>query len=68
MFLQVHSPHTPWNICKHAIWCPYTVSGNFMSVLQDLIAEVIPSHKCLMNGGLIPTPLNFYEKQCMQAK
>jgi membrane protein insertase Oxa1/YidC/SpoIIIJ len=30
----------------------YWMFGDFMSVLQDLIAEVTPSHKCHMNMGL----------------
>jgi len=29
------------------------VSGVFISVLQDLIPEVTPSHKCYMNMGSI---------------
>jgi hypothetical protein len=35
----------------------YRVSGDFVSVLQDLIPEVIPSQKCHMNTGPI---LNCY--------
>jgi hypothetical protein len=35
----------------------YTVSSDFMSLLQDLIPEVIPSQKCHMNVDLI---LNSY--------
>jgi len=34
------------------------VFGDFMSLLQDLIPEDIPSHKCHMNMGLI---LSCYE-------
>jgi hypothetical protein len=29
------------------------MSGDFMSILQELIPEVIPSQKCHMNMGLI---------------
>jgi hypothetical protein len=32
---------------------PYTVSGDFTSMLQDLIPKVIPSQKCHMNTGPI---------------
>jgi hypothetical protein len=31
----------------------YRLSGDFMSVLQDLISEAIPCQKCHMNMGPI---------------
>jgi hypothetical protein len=34
------------------IW-PIQESGDFVSILQDLITEVIPSKKCHMNMGSV---------------
>jgi hypothetical protein len=34
------------------VWMVIQVSGNFMSFLQDLVPEIIPSHKCHISTEL----------------